>query len=109
MRRASPDASTVLAFASGPISNTFPPAKAPAGECFFASGVATPQSSTPSRLREVRPVCDWWRPDDHASLQGDGNDCFKGRPGRVLLWLLTVGVADRFILTSLTLDSPASG
>ena len=109
MRRGSPHASTVLAFASGPISNTFPPAKAPAGEGFFAAGVATPQSSTPSRLREVRPVCDWWRPDDHASLQGDGSHCFKGRPVRVLLWLLAVSVADRFTLTLLTLDSPASG
>ena len=35
----------------------------------------------------------WWRADDGAELQGGGIDDPNGRPGRVPLWLLAVGVA----------------
>ena len=51
----------------------------------------------------------WWRAGECANLQGGEIDCLNGRPGRVSLWLLAVGVANHFTLTSLTLDSPASG
>ena len=64
---------------------------------------------TPSATYKGRPVCGWWRDDEWDDWQGGGIDGLNGPPGRVSLWLLAVGVANHFTLTSLTLDSPASG
>ncbi|OUT62571.1 MAG: hypothetical protein CBB71_01715 [Rhodopirellula sp. TMED11] len=51
----------------------------------------------------------WWRAVEFAELQGGGIGGFNRRPGRVSLQRPAVGVANHFTLTSLTLDSPASG
>ena len=100
------------------------PTGRPAGDGFSRLDAGHAPSATLSRKREsavngsfnnILPLAGGsaglrgWRAGECAELQGGDIGCFNGRPGRVSLWRLAVGVANHFTLTSLTLDSPASG